>query len=200
MPTGYTEGVQSGRIKSFREYAWQCARAFGACIHHRDDPADAKPTRDKASTYHKDERDKSRAELKAFQVMSNRDRKAAWSKSEQSRKKMAREQIAKNKKERERYEEMLAKARAFSPPTEGHAEFAKFIVSQLENSIQFDCGGDYWERQLETVPFEKWQADRLATLERSVAHHAKEYEEELTRVDSRNAWLDALEKAIAEVK
>ena len=200
MPTGYTEGVQSGRIKSFREYAWQCARASGACIHQRDDLGDVKPTRDEPSKHHAIERDNARAELKAFQSMSDLDRKAAWSDSERSRKKMAREQIAKNKKERERYEAMLAKAKAFSPPTEGHAEFAKFIVSQLESSIQFDCGGNYWERQLETVSFEKWQADRLATLERSVAHHAKEHEEELTRVDGRNAWLDALEKAIAEVK
>ena len=38
MPSGYTEGVASGKVTEFKEYALLCARAFGACISLRDEP------------------------------------------------------------------------------------------------------------------------------------------------------------------
>src|ERR1700759_3469611 len=38
MPTGYTYTIEQGC--SFEEYVWGCARAFGACVMMRDDPAD----------------------------------------------------------------------------------------------------------------------------------------------------------------
>lgn len=41
MPTGYTASVQDGKITEFRDFAMQCARAFGATITMRDDPSDA---------------------------------------------------------------------------------------------------------------------------------------------------------------
>ena len=200
MPTGYTAGVQDGTIKTFAEYALQCARAFGACLHQRDDPPSDKPKKAKPSRHHDDELAKARRALRDVLAMSTADRRSDWQDCERSRKKHAREQVQRNKQERERYEVMLAKSRAFIAPTSEHADFAKFLVDQLEQSIKFDCDGDYWERQLEEVPFEKWIADKIARLERDVEYHASEHEKEITRVDSQNAWLAALEKAIAEVK
>ena len=38
MPTGYTAGVQDGSIKTFKDYASLCARAFTALIELRDEP------------------------------------------------------------------------------------------------------------------------------------------------------------------
>jgi len=40
MPTGYTTDIYNGKDVSFRDFALNCARAFGACIMQRDDPAD----------------------------------------------------------------------------------------------------------------------------------------------------------------
>lgn len=200
MPTGYTAGVQDGSVNTFSAYAWQCARAFGACLHQRDDPASDKPKKAKPSRYHFNELAKARTLLRDFQAMSTADRRTAWKESERSRTKHAREQIQKTRQERDRYERMLAKARSFVAPTSEHVDFAKFIVSQLEESIEFDCGGDYWERQLEAIPFDLWIAERIARLERDVEYHAREHEKEVTRVDRNNAWLASLEKAIGEVK
>lgn len=40
MPTGYTSGVAVGKVTDFREFALQCARAFGACISLSDESSD----------------------------------------------------------------------------------------------------------------------------------------------------------------
>src|SRR5688572_13460567 len=40
MPTGYTAGILSGETKSFKQFAIDCMRAFGATIHMRDEPMD----------------------------------------------------------------------------------------------------------------------------------------------------------------
>jgi hypothetical protein len=37
MPTGYTAGILDGKINTFPEFATECMKAFGACIHMRDD-------------------------------------------------------------------------------------------------------------------------------------------------------------------
>jgi len=37
MPTGYTQGILDGTTKDFKEFAKHCMKAFGACVHMRDD-------------------------------------------------------------------------------------------------------------------------------------------------------------------
>lgn len=39
MPTGYTAGILNGTIKTFKEFATKCSRAF--MIHMRDEAHDA---------------------------------------------------------------------------------------------------------------------------------------------------------------
>lgn len=38
MPTGYTADVQTGKIKTLREFALTCARNFGIAILQREEP------------------------------------------------------------------------------------------------------------------------------------------------------------------
>jgi hypothetical protein len=53
MPTGYTDGVQDGTVKTLKEYALICARAFGATITMRDAPLDiAIPEKFEQSEYY----------------------------------------------------------------------------------------------------------------------------------------------------
>jgi hypothetical protein len=52
MPTGYTADIKNGI--SFKTFAMNCARAFGACVTLRDEPGggDKIPEAFEASTYH----------------------------------------------------------------------------------------------------------------------------------------------------
>jgi hypothetical protein len=52
MPTGYTYNIKDGI--SFKEYAMNCAKAFGACISMRDEPNKEIPNEFKPSSYHED--------------------------------------------------------------------------------------------------------------------------------------------------
>ena len=51
MPTGYTAKIADGQ--TFEEFILSCARAFGALVEMRDEPADAPiPEEFKPSAYH----------------------------------------------------------------------------------------------------------------------------------------------------
>ena len=52
------------------------------------------------------------------------------------------ESLSERRLKRQRYESMLEKARSFKPPSEDHKPYAAFLVSQLEESIEWDCGED----------------------------------------------------------
>ena len=69
MPTGYTAAIKDGI--SFNEYALSCARAFGALIMMRDEPADAPiPDEFKPSDYHFKKIEEAKAELARLRAMS----------------------------------------------------------------------------------------------------------------------------------
>ena len=52
MPSGYTENIYYGKEVTFKDFALGCARAFGACVMQRDDPADVKPKIMPEESYH----------------------------------------------------------------------------------------------------------------------------------------------------
>ena len=52
MPTGYTIDIYNGKKVTFKDFALNCARAFGACVMQRDDPADEKPKIMPEESYH----------------------------------------------------------------------------------------------------------------------------------------------------
>ena len=52
MPTGYTNGILNGEIKTFDEFAKQCIRAFGAAIHMRDDDFNKEYEKRKPDNYY----------------------------------------------------------------------------------------------------------------------------------------------------
>ena len=50
MPTGYTTDIYNGKDVTFKDFALKCARAFGACIHQREDNIDDLPKLKKHDT------------------------------------------------------------------------------------------------------------------------------------------------------
>jgi len=198
MPTGYTSGVATGEVTDFTEYALECARAFGACIMLRDEPSGIEIPEFKPSDYNAKALAKAERDLAEFASMDINSRRALYESETEQRIARANEGISEKRKQRERYEAMLEKAKSFRPPTEDHEDYAKFIVSQLEESIRFDCSGDYYERELQPVSFERWQSQKRSGLLRDIEYHEKANREEIERTASRNAWVKALKESLAE--
>lgn len=194
MPTGYTEGVQSGKVTELREYAMLCARAFGATM--RDDPLDAEIPEFEPSTFYRDSLDQAKKELAEFESMTSDQRRAMHEQEHAEKVATAEKYIAERNEQRQRYESMLEKAKRFTPPTAEHEGLAKFMVEQLEQSIDHDCGGDYWENEKVKTPFNEWENQRFESLRRNIGRYAEEWQKEQTRTEGRNRWVRELRKAL----
>jgi hypothetical protein len=190
MPTGYTADVQNGKITSFNDFAKQCARAFGACIMQRDDPADAPVKLPEASHYNSDQFDLARMKLARLHRMTPEEIDASCKADNASARKRNAKYAADKAEEKSRYEAMLQSARAWLPPSKDHDEFKKFMVSQLEESIRFDCGSLYTEKD-DYSPVE-WYDKQVADCERNIEYHKKEAEAEEARTAGRRKWITDL--------
>lgn len=199
MPTGYTAAVQSGEITDFNTFAMACARAFGALVTMRDDPAGAAiPEEFKPSTdYHDKAIERARVELLRLYAMSDAEKDAeagraqvealrSWAKSE-----------ADTEDHRARYLAMLEKVEAWTPPTDEHAPLKTFMADQLRSSIEFDCSPNKAYYKVERATGAAWFVAALRAALRDLEYHEKARAEEIKRTTERNAWIKALRAALA---
>jgi len=196
MPTGYTADVADGKITDFTEYALQCARAFGACIMLRDEPMSGEIPEFKPSNHNLESMERAEKDLSAFLAMNARQRRELHAKQQAERIASAERGLADNRQARERYEAMLRKAKEFQPPSPDHKKYAEFLVSQLEESIQFDCRDSYYEELKQPIDFDIWQTKRIKELHRDIEYHRNAYKEEVERTESRNRWVRQLKEAL----
>lgn len=196
MPTGYTADVATGKVDNFNDFAWLCARAFGACIELRDDaPAPERPGPFKASRFHAERLLEARAHHSALLSMGRdameKARDAAQAQVAADRALIQREQA----EQLSRYEAMLRSAEAWTPPTPDHAGLKKFMAEQLKESIKFDCRSmDEYYTDLPPAP--EWHRAEIEKAVRDIAYHAKHQAEDDARNDQRNAWVEALAKSL----
>lgn len=195
MPTGYTAGVADGTITDFKEYALQCARAFGACVMLRDDPLSSEIPEFEPSDYYAKKLSRLEAELSAFMGMNPAERRSLYEAEQVKRMEERELGLTRKREERARYESMLAKAKAFKSPSPDHDGYAKFIVEQLEQSIDFDCDTSYYDKQ--KIPsFDQWQDEKLNELIFSIKRARSSVKEEQERTDDRNKWVKKLKEAL----
>ena len=196
MPTGYTAAIKDGI--SFEKYAMDCARAFGACVDLREESGGGEriPEEFAPSDYHAKAAKKAHDELAELMALTREqcERRAAkaWDDAETRRVAM----LDERSKLREAYEAMLAKVRAWTPPTPEHAGLHEFMRTQIEQSIDFDCGGSYGTEPTPRITGVEWADHEEARLKRAIAYHEKEHAGEVERAASRTAWVKALRNAL----
>lgn len=196
MPSGYTEGVSSGKITDFREYALMCARAFGACVMLRDEPLSSEIPEFTDDAHYRDSLESARSKLATFLAATEEELRAQHQSEQEENEKAAQESRNRERQIRERYEAMLVQARAYRPPTSEHEEYAKFLVSQLEESLKWDCGGESYYQSFSPVPFEQWKDAKLVELDNRVTYYEKNWREEQERVAARNRWVRQLKESL----
>ena len=194
MPTGYTADIENDI--SFQEFVLGCARAFGACIHQRDDNMKDKPKlRSEESSYHVDrlsEAKKTVAELEAMGVNARTEYGKQIIENEK-----ASEQEYFNKKIvlKTKYETMLSKVYGWFPPTPDHENLKKFMIDQINQSIDFDCDTKYNMERLtalsKATPLDKYN-ETLRRAYKDVEYHETELLKERERNADANKWIVAL--------
>lgn len=199
MPTGYTAGVADGSITSFKDYALMCARAFGASLHLRDEslsidlPEEEEST---YSTYYNDKLRETQAELDKISSMSESDLLALYKEEHDNNISYINDRISENNLIKDRYTAMLEFAKRFNPPSDKHINYCKFLISQLKESIDFDCDISYYEKQKKGKSFAEWLSDKKKDLNYLLAYYQEQLEKETERINSNNKWIRDLKEAL----
>ena len=203
MPTGYTAPVQDGKITEFSDFALNCARAFGALILLRDSDTSLETTKRfidngsylENSTYNEERIRKATERIAELRRMSDEEVLACAQSEANDVVRRNRERAVQTQTERARYENMLDKVKAWTPPTEDHVSFKNFMIEQLEGSIDFDCTP--YQQPVPEVSL-KWRDDQIAMEERSLELAVKNIQESRKRDASRKAWIEGLINSLEE--
>lgn len=196
MPTGYTAKLMKNG-QTFREFALGCARAFGACVTMRDDETDAPiPEKFEPSDLNVKALAKAERELKRLSRFTPAQQLAfgnrAKKKEVECRKKYARA----HREEDARIDDMVRRVKAWSEPSQHHANLKVFMLEQLELSRN---GADYWDglvvKSEAKSPID-YYTDALAAAARDIKYHREEIEKERARVEGRNRWLQQLRASL----
>ena len=196
MPTGYTAAVADGTVVDLRSFALQCARGMGALVTMRDEPWDAPiPDELKPSTAYYDELlTKAQSELGLLSMMSDLECAAAQERERAERAEWQAKYAEDTRAQRARYEAMLAKVEAWGTEAEGIRDF---MLSQLRQSIEFDCR-DYEPEPVPVLSASEWRAARMAKLTEDIRYYEAQRAAEIARTAERNRWLSALRDSLAE--
>ncbi len=199
MATGYTAELRTNTEMPFEEFVWKCARAMGACIMQRDDPANAPIVlEEKPGDYHAKEVQEAQEALTELRGQSPDEIAECWRRDTEQRISDAHESIAEAAKLQESYERMLALVEQWTPPTDDHKGFQDFMLEQLRGSIVVDCRNSYARKQIDQAPEtpEEWAAGREIKLLHDIEYHVQHSAEEQQRVSERNRWRQQLVDSI----
>ena len=154
MPTGYTADVIDGKVTDFKDFATQCMRAFGACIHMRDEPFDKKYEPRVPSEYYYKRYEEIKVKIEDLKNMSDDDILKEKTNKLQDDLTRNKEYLEKKRAHRKLLEDMLDKVNAWNPPTNDHISFKKFMVDQLKQTIDFDCKEDWTRDSIKEIEAE----------------------------------------------
>ena len=198
MPSGYTAIIGDKKDVTFKEFTIQCSRAFGACIMQRDDPLDVPPKKQSVDAYYEDELKDATRKLNIFLKTPEKEMLVKLKKEIQDKNKKIEINNAKQLKEKDelkaRYNSMLTQVEAWQPPTTDHEGLKQFMISQINDSIKWDCNV-YPDHPIQQS-VNKYYNTQLEYLKDNVENAQKRYNDELKTVTTRNKWIDDLYKSI----
>lgn len=201
MPTGYTAGILDGTTKDFEHFAKLCSRAF--IMHLREEPMNSEYKKREPNDYHSKAVDRATKDLMRINEMSDEEIMQEERDNIIECRSRYELKVKKQKEDKTALDYYLRKAKKYKPPTDMHDGIAKFMIEQLESTIEHDCSGRYWEEGIErlddrfdSLDVERIRSDRKIEAYKDIARHTKEYEEELKRCREHNKWYDDFVKSL----
>lgn len=149
MPTGYTDGILKGKIKTFPQFATSCMRAFMPLVHMKEHSFDAKYELRKPNQYHIKGLRQAKSNLKKWQSYSDKQILAIAKVDLKKTIKYYTGKIKEIRKHKKSLEKMLTEVVNWTPPTSEHAEFRRFMIEQLETTIKIDGDVEYYVKEFE---------------------------------------------------
>lgn len=198
MPTAYTSPVQTGEISELAPFALRCARAWAATVSMRDDPLSSPiPEQFEPRT---DYYDTALAAAKSKLASLEQLTPDGWAREYRAAHKAAMlrddEREERRLAERGRYQDMIAKVRAWEPHD---GAFKSFMLEQLALSIDNDCSPTppRWREATDWPGVDAWCAKMRKGLSEDIQRYQDEIDKEVQRTKERNAWIAGLRAALS---
>jgi acetoin utilization deacetylase AcuC-like enzyme len=198
MPTGYTNGIINGTIKSFKQFALKCSEAF--LIQFREGVTEYTPS--VPSDYHPNQMKMIKEKIAELNQISDSELIAIKVAVSEQSIAFEEESLAKAIEERKIIDKILEDAKNFNPPTDKHQEFKDFMVNQLVKTIDFDFDIEYKTKRIERLkklledlkeltPF-SIRAEKLNRLNEDYKYHEERYKKEVQACEESNRWYKEL--------
>lgn len=196
MPSGHTAKIAEGM--TFPEFALQCATSFMRYEDAQGRPTLADDPSVREQHFYADMLLEKKAELKTFEGLSNDEIRAEYEKSvTESTEYRAKQRKEKNEL-REKYTAILAQVDAWVPPSETHRNFKKFMIDQLQSSIDWDCNTEYDDREdsKPVEPLNVWYRNRVTSMKRDVEHYTEKAAKEHQNIEEQLRWVKDLRDSL----
>lgn len=197
MPTGYTAGIEDGKITTGKEFLKLCMRAFWIAIDLKDEPLSVPtPTKFEPDTYYKKRLEDEKANFEKFKAMSFEEARDEMIKAYKDRVDMYKSMLEGSLKRNKQYAKVRAEVEDWIPPTPEHIELKNFALKQIDMCIdtqeQIDRYREYANEELDDSDSAVAEYIHEQTeFHRQGVKRAKEsWDNEVKRTEDKNKWME----------
>lgn len=174
----------------------RCARAFGAALDLRDEPCDvALPDEIKPNPYYKEWLDNARATFSSLEKISVSEASSKACDEYHAELLEYNSACADKERIRNNYNYMLAESARWQPPSADHVNMKEFMISQLEDSITYDCTAEHLSLPAR-LSAEEWLNKNKMTALKDIEYHSTRLLEESTRAEKSMLWIKQLKGSL----
>jgi len=192
MPSAFTEIIKDGI--TFEKFALRCARYFGALVMMRDDPLDAPIPEFKPDPHYAERVESIKQEINALRATTAEQLEAIVEAQYQNELSRYNELVAYTDDLRAKYAAMEEQVNAWTPPTEEHVGLKNFMLSQIADSVNWDCDV-YLKKPVRQAPL-AYYTERMGALGNQLIQAEKMLESEHKRTADRNKWVRELQESL----
>ncbi|MBI4918478.1 hypothetical protein HY837_01000 [archaeon] len=196
MPTGYTSIIEEKKDVTLEEFIKRCSHAF-----LRSDSIDEELPDEifPSSDYHKVEYAKEKRKLKKALAMNLDEAEREAEIAYQTDRKYYEQALLEHQELKERYQGMLKQVKAWKPPTKRHQPLRKFMINQLEETIQHDCSNS-WLTEPKKISAAQYKRNLIIRTKDAIKYHKENWAEEVRKAKEANEWVQALKQNLNELK
>lgn len=196
MPTGFTAAVADGRTTTLHDFAWACARNFGALISMREEPMDAPiPDTIEPSPYYSDKLGQAQKRLQQLHTLAPSEAQRECQQAHSRDLARWKERCDSKAIQRTRYNAMFGQVKEWIPPTDKHIGLFDFMLQQLEDSTPHEMIG--CADPMPTIQrWPAWLAGAIAKAENDIRYFTKQANEEAERAQENSTWIAALRSSL----
>ena len=182
MGTGYTECVRRGQATTLKEYVYKCIGAF-----FREDYTPPK------TSYLQELLQEAETELARLESMSEEEFEKIYEAEYIESVRLFNERRESILADKHRYTLMLEKVREYPLPSPEHKAFHNFLVSQLEDSIRFDCPDI---EEFRPSREQRSLSKDILQAKQDVDYYREKVADERNAIESSTLWLKQLKESL----